>query len=403
MRPPLEGLRVLDASTFLAGPICCSLLADWGADVVKVEPRGGDPARVLGGPVVGPGMTPTFVSGNRGKRAIAVDYRSPEGRDVVARLAACSDVVVHNQRDDIAAGLGLEPAGLAGRGSTAIVCAISAFGPVGTYAGRPALDSMIQAMTGMATLTGETSGAPMRAGPQVIDVGTGMTAAGAVAAALLGRERAGDVRHVSISLYDVGLLFNAGFVVMRSATGHTPPRLANRSHPLLADQFAAADGFVVVAVWDPRRWAALCRALGVADLLDDPELADNDGRLRHYDRVGPRLQEAIAGWDAAALRDTLQALGVLCCITADLDAVVADEHTRTSGAIYDEARIGPATIQMAAGPVRLDGARAVAERPCPRLGEHSGEVLREWLLTGPEESRSLFARGVVVPADSTGG
>jgi crotonobetainyl-CoA:carnitine CoA-transferase CaiB-like acyl-CoA transferase len=119
--------------------------------------------------------------------------------------------------------------------------------------------------------------------------------------------------------------------------------------------------------------------------------------------VGPRLQEAIAGWDAAALRDTLQALGVLCCITADLDAVVADEHTRTSGAIYDEARIGPATIQMAAGPVRLDGARAVAERPCPRLGEHSGEILREWLSTGPEESRSLFARGVVVPADSTGG
>ncbi|UTI66229.1 CoA transferase [Paraconexibacter antarcticus] len=394
---PLEGLRVLDASTFLAGPICCSLLADWGADVVKVEPPGGDPARTLGGPVVGPGMTPTFVSGNRGKRAIAVDYGRPEGRDVVARLAACSDVVVHNQRDDVAARLGLEPTALSARGSTAVVCSISAFGPVGAYAGRPALDSMIQAMTGMATLTGETAGIPMRAGPQVIDVGTGMTAAGAVAAALLGRERTGVPRHVSVSLYDVGLLFNAGFVVMRSADGRTPPRLANRSHPLLADQFATADGFVVVAVWDTRRWSALCEALGVADMLDDPDLADNDGRLRHYDRVGPRLERAIRGWTSAALRDVLDDLGVLCCITADLDAVVADAHTRTSGAIYDEARVGPETIQMAAGPVRIDGARAVAGRPCPRLGEHSVEILGEWLLADDAESNVLLDDGVVIP------
>lgn len=393
---PLAGLRVLDASTFLAGPICCSLLADWGADVVKVEPPEGDPARTLGGPVVGPGMTPTFVSSNRGKRAIAVDYAAPDGRALVARLAAASDVVVHNQRDDIAARLGLDQAGVRARGSTAIVCAISAFGPVGAYAGRPALDSMIQAMTGMATLTGEVDGVPMRAGPQVIDVGTGMAAAAAVVAALLGRERTGTAHDVSISLYDVGLLFNAGFVVMRSATGQTPPRLANRSHPLLADQFAASDAFVVIAVWDPRRWTALCQTLDIADLLGDPDLADNDGRLRHYERLRPRLQQAVRGWPAQVLREALQQVGVLCCVTADLDAVAADPHTLSSGALYEEPRIGPLPVQMAAGPVRLDGERAVARRPCPRLGEHSRQILGDWLLTDPQEAELLLRSGVVM-------
>lgn len=389
-------MRVLDASTFLAGPLCCALLADWGAEVVKVEPPGGDPSRTMGGPQIAEGMTPLFASANRGKRAIAVDFASDDGRALVARLAGASDVVVHNQRDDVAARLGIDPTSLATAGSRAIPCSISAFGPQGTYAGRPALDSMIQAMTGMATLTGEPDGVPMRAGSQVVDVGTGMAAAGAAVAALLGRERTGDVAAVSVSLFDVGLLFNASFVALRSAQGHTPPRLANRSHPLLADQFAARDGFVVVAVWDRPRWSALCTVLELPELLADPELADNDGRLRAYDRLRPRLQEAIGRWPAVELRETLSKKGVLCCVTADLDAVAADPHTQTSGAIYEERRLGPQPLELAAGPVRLDGQRAVADRPPPRLGEHSREVLGDWLAAQPTEVDALLASGAVV-------
>lgn len=392
---PLAGLRVLDASIFLAGPLCSALLADWGAEVVKVEPPTGDPSRTMGGPRIAKGMTPTFVSANRGKRAIAVDFASEEGRVIVARLAGVSDVVVHNHRDDVAARLGIDPSSLAAAGSRAIVCSISAFGPQGTYAGRPAVDSMIQAMTGMASLTGEPDGVPMRAGPQVIDVGSGMAAAGATVAALLGRERTGAVCPVSISLFDVGLLFNAGFVALRSAEGHTPPRLANRSHPLLADQFAARDGFVVIALWDHRRWTALCELLDLCDLLADPELADNDGRLREYDRVRPRLQEEIARWSAVELREALHAVGVLCCVTADLDAVAADSHTRTSGAIYVERRLGPTPLEMAAGPVRLGGLRVVADRPPPGLGQHSREIMGDWLTESPAEIDALLAAGVV--------
>lgn len=393
---PLHDLRVLDASTFLAGPLCCALLADWGAEVVKVEPPEGDPSRTMGGPQLAEGVTPLFASVNRGKRAIAVDFTSDDGRAIVARLAAASDVVVHNQRDDVAARLGIDPASLTAAGSRAISCSISAFGPQGTYAGLPALDSMIQAMTGMAALTGDPDGVPMRAGPQVVDVGTGMAAAGATVAALLGRERTGAVTPVSISLFDVGLLFNASFVALRSAQGSTPPRLGNRSHPLLADQFAARDGFVVVALWDRSRWAALCHVLELSDLLADPGLAENDGRLREYDRLRPRLQEAIGRWPAVELRERLGAKGVLCCVTADLDAVAADPHTRTSGAIYEERRLGPQPLELPAGPVRLDGQRAVADRPPPRLGEHSREVVGDWLAADPTEVEALLSAGAVV-------
>lgn len=392
---PLTGLRVLDASTFLAGPLCCALLADWGAEVVKVEPPGGDPSRAMGGPPVAAGVTPLFASANRGKRAITVDFASDDGRALIARLAAGSDVVVHNQRDDVAARLGFDPGALAAAGSRAVVCAISAFGPQGTYAGRPGLDAMIQAMTGMSSLTGESDGIPMRAGPQVVDVGAAMAAAGATAAALLGRERSGSVQPVSISLFDVGLLFNGAFVALRAVEGHVPPRLANRSHPLLCDQFAARDGFVVLAVWDRRRWASLCEVLDLPELLADPALADNEGRLRAYERLRPVLQAAIGRWGAVELREALQANGVLCCVTADLDAVAADPHTRTSEAIYAERRLGPDPLELVAGPVRLQGRRAVAERPPPLPGEHSREILAQWLAAGPAEVADLIARGVV--------
>lgn len=392
---PLDGLRVLDASMFLAGPLCASLLADWGADVTKVEPFAGDPSRTMAGPRVGAGMTPTFVSGNRGKRAVAVDFADPAGCALVADLAAGSDVIVHNHRDDVAARLGLDAASLAARSSRAIVCAISAFGPEGTYAGRPAVDSMIQAMTGMATLTGEPDGVPMRAGSQVIDVGSGVAAAAAVVAALLLRERTGVVRPVSIALFDVGLLFNSGFVALQSAQGHTPPRLANRSHPLLADQFAARDGFVVLAVWDERRWRSLCDVLGVPGLREDPRLGDNEARLREYATLQPQLQQAIAGWDAEPLCEALRAAGVLSCVTADLDAVARDPHVRTSGAIYAEARIGPDPVAVPAGPFRSGGERLVAERPPPALGAHSREVLSEWLGLPDAEVDRLLAAGVV--------
>ncbi|XAY03946.1 Acetyl-CoA:oxalate CoA-transferase [Paraconexibacter sp. AEG42_29] len=386
---------MLDASTFLAGPVCCSLLADWGAEVVKVEPRVGDPTREMGGGRVSDGLSALFIAANRGKQSIAVDYTSEPGRAIVARLAAASDLVVHNQRDDVATALGLSRRALSEAGSTAVTCTISAFGPEGAYAGRPALDSMIQAMTGMSALTGDPDGVPMRAGSQVIDVGAGLAAAGASVAALLGRERGLGSRPVSISLFDLGLLYNAGFVTLRSAQGASPPRLGNRSHPLLADQFAAADGFVVLAVWDRRRWTLLCEALGLPDLGADPALAGNDQRLADYPPVRSALQGALSTRTCADVCARLQTVGVLCCVTADLDAVAADPHTRSSGAIYEERRLAGQSVEMAAGPFRLDGRRLIADRPPPRLGEHSAEVMSAWLGASDAECAQLTAAGVL--------
>lgn len=385
---------MLECASFLAGPIAAMMLADLGADVVKVEPPEGDFARGIG-PQSEPGTSAIFAAGNRGKQSIAIDLGAARGRELVAELAASSDVVLHNRSPAGALRLGLVGPSLRDRNPGVVACTISAFGSSGPYAKATAIDPVIQAMTGIMALTGEPDGAPMRAGPQVIDVGAGVTAAAAILAGLLGRERGAAGSDVEISLLDVGLMFNAGFFPARSIDGSDPPRLGNRSHPLVADQFAVSDGLVVLGVWDPARWKRLCELLGRAEWLERSAWSSNEGRLADYPALRRELESALAGWKADDLVSALRAAGIACGRTMSFSEVLNDPQVTGTGAIYEERRLGK-PLDLAAGALRIGGRRMVAADPAPHLGEHTSEVLRERLDLGAAQIDDMLDAGVVV-------
>lgn len=365
---PLDGIRVLDAASFIAGPLAATMLGELGADVVKLEFGPGDPLRRIGG-VLDDDTSATFAFANRGKRGVSVDLDAAEGADVVTRLVARSDIVVHNQRRATAARLGLDEAG--------VVVEVTAFGDRGPYAERPALDPIVQAMSGIAALTGEPAGEPHRAAAPVVDVTTAMTAALGALGALRERERSGEPRLVTVSLFEVGLMLNCSGFAMRSARGEPLERLGNASHALLADQFAAADGLVWLAVWERRQWRRLCELLGLGDLAADERFASNADRVDNQEELRPRLALAIEGRPAEELQAALTAAGIPAAITLTLEQVISDPHVRESGAMRRETRLGGPDLTLPAGPLRFDGSRPEQARPAPRLGEHTRELLAE--------------------------
>ncbi|MGI8460255.1 MAG: CoA transferase, partial [Solirubrobacterales bacterium] len=232
-------------------------------------------------------------------------------------------------------------------------------------------------MSGIAALTGEPEGKPRRVAAPVVDVATALTAAFVALAALREHERSGEPKLVAVSLFEIGLLLNGSAFAMRSARGEPLERLGNASHALLADQFAAADGLVWLAIWEERQWQRLCELLSLSDLAADEAFASNALRVANQERLRPLLTGAIAGWEAEALRGVLAQAGIPAAVTLSLEEVIADPHVRESGAMRTETRLAGPALTLPAGPLRIDGARQAADRPAPLLGEHTGEVLAE--------------------------
>lgn len=391
---PLAGVKVLDAGDFLAAPFCAMTLGDWGAEVIKVESLAGDTARRLGEMVSEPDVSAIFVSGNRGKRSLALDIRANEGIEVLRRIALSCDIVVHNRTAEQAKEFGLDHAMLAAERPDIIVGSVTAFGDTGPYAGRGALDPIAQAMSGMMAATGPVEGEPTRAAVTVVDFGAGMTLAAGVLAALHRRSRTGIGGAVTTALLDVGMLYSSSLYPHASVTGQPPPRLGNRSLPVLADQFATKDGFVVIAIWDEQRWRLLCDLLGLVELGVDPGLQSNADRLAAYDLIGPALHRATAGWTTTELVSELEVTGIACAQTLDVRQAAENPHIKQSGALYEEDRL-ESNVQMVSGVLRVDDQRATGPLPPPRLGEHSREVLSSVLGAGEDEIARLIDRGIV--------
>ena len=374
---PLAGLRVLDLSRVLAGPLCTMVLGDLGAEVIKVEhPRGGDDTRSWGPPwAEGPAGRESayYLSVNRNKRSVAADLKTEEGRALVRRLAEGADVVVENFVPGALERMGVGWDALSALNPRLVWCSITGYGSGGPEATRPGYDFAVQARAGWMAVTGEPGGAPMKAGVAVVDVLTGQNAAIAVLAALREREASGRGQRVEVTLFDSAL---AGLVNVTQAalvTGREPARWGNAHVTIVPYQtFDAADRPFVVAVGNDAQWRRLCEAAGAHALLADARLATNPGRVEHRQVVGDALGAIFRDRPAAEWLEMLERAGVPCAPVQGVREALADRG-RTwpmSGETYGQVETVPSPFPFAA-----------MRRPAPALGEHTDEVTRVGWLT----------------------
>jgi crotonobetainyl-CoA:carnitine CoA-transferase CaiB-like acyl-CoA transferase len=386
MTPPLHGLRVLELARILAGPWTGQILADLGADVVKVErPGSGDDTRGWGPPFVeahdgGHLSASYFHSCNRGKRSVTADLETEEGRALVKRLAAHADVVIENFKVGGLKRYGLDHASLRAASPRLICCSITGFGQDGPYAPRAGYDFIVQGLGGIMDLTGAPDGEPQKIGVAFADIFTGVYAATAILAALRRRGETGEGAHVDMALLDtqVGVLANQalGYLV----SGVAPKRLGN-AHPSIVPYqvFEAADGHLIVAVGNDTQFARLCAILGAPELAGDPRFVTNADRVRNRDALTPILSGIVRKTTRAALLDALEGAGVPVGPINTVADVFADPQVIARGMridLNDKAAAG-GVIPGVRTPIVLDGEPTASRRPSPALGAHNAEVLAD--------------------------
>jgi crotonobetainyl-CoA:carnitine CoA-transferase CaiB-like acyl-CoA transferase len=386
MPKPLAGLRVLELARILAGPWAGQMLADLGADVIKVERKGaGDDTRAWGPPFVqgadGKHIgSAYFHSANRGKRSIEADFESPAGQRIVQKLAKRSDVLIENFKVGGLAKFGLDYKSLAPESPRLIYCSVTGFGQDGPYAKRAGYDLMAQGMGGFMSLTGMPDGPPTRVGVAISDIFTGCYSVVGILAALAQREKTGKGCYVDTALVDstVGVLANQALNFLVS--GENPKRIGN-SHPNLVpyQEFPVTDGHIIIATGNDNQFVKLCGVLGGMELTKDARFSNNEGRLKHRQELVGRLCELTRRFKRQDLLDKLEDVKVPAGPINDLDQVFDDAQVKHRGmklslssrAAKDGAVPGVRT------PIVLDGWKAASERPAPLLGEHSAEILRE--------------------------
>ena len=386
MPGPLTGVRVLELARILAGPWAGQILADLGADVIKVERSGaGDDTRGWGPPFV-PGKDGThlgaayFHATNRGKRSIELDFETERGRQIVRKLAARSDVLIENFKVGGLAKFGLDYASLSKECPRLIYCSVTGFGQNGPHAARAGYDLMAQGIGGFMDLTGTADGEPTRAGVPVSDIFTGVYSVVGILAALTQRERTGRGCYVDTSLIDstVGVLANQALNFLVSADA--PKRIGN-AHPNIVPYqvFPAADGHLIVATGNDRQFQKFCAAVGEDKLADDPAYLTNKDRLARRDELVAKLSAATARMKRDDLLDKLETVQVPAGPINTLAQVFSDPQVKHRGMLLelksDAAASG--TIPGVRTPIVIDGAAMASERPSPRLGEHTAEILRE--------------------------
>jgi crotonobetainyl-CoA:carnitine CoA-transferase CaiB-like acyl-CoA transferase len=415
---PLAGLTVCDLSTILAGPYCSMLLADLGADVIKVEPPDGDGTRAWGPPFVGapePGVTyPSddprrdpayggesayFLSINRNKRDLRLDLRTEAGRDVLRRLLTRSDVLIENHRPGGLARLGFADSELERLNPRLVHLAISGYGVDGPLADRPGYDFVIQAVAGLMSITGqpdEAGGEPTKVGVAISDLTTGMLGAVAVLAALIGRAGGGAAvassapgQRIDLSLLEATLSWLSNQAANHLIGGLTPGRLGNE-HPNITpyETFRAADGELAVAVGNERQWHRFCTALGQPELATDPRFVSNAARLAHRGDLRGVLGAAFAARPREAWLVALAEADVPSGPLNDVAAAFADPQAQARGmvATVEHATAGP--IRLPGVPFKLSRTPATIRTAPPLMGQHNAEVLA-WLGYSPDEIAHL--------------
>ena len=406
MAAPLTGIRVLDLTRVLAGPWATQLLADLGADVIKIEhPRGGDETREWGPPFLeapasdGPRQSAYFLAVNRGKRSVTVDLATADGQRIVQELAARSDVFVENFKIGALARYGLGSDALRARNSRLVYCSVSAFGQDGPRRDEPGYDAMIQASGGLMSITGvpdgESGAGPQKVGVAVADLMAGMYAASGILAALQQRERTGAGEYVDVALFDTQLAWLAN-QALNYLVGGVAPQRHGTAHPNIVpyQAFATRDGHLMLAVGNDRQFEAFATAAGAPDLVRDARFASNALRVQHRATLIPVIAAVLRRESTQEWLARLRSAGVPCGPINDVAQAFADPQAVHRGARIEIQHPSLGLVPGVRNPLRFANAALALRRAPPLLGEHTDEVLRE-LGMSPAEVATLRSRGAI--------
>lgn len=396
MSAPLAGLTILDLSRVLSGPYCTMLAADMGARVIKIEhPAQGDDTRAWGPPFVA-GESAYYMSINRNKESVAIDFKARRGRDLLDALIAKADVVVENFRPGTLERQGLGYTTLAARDPRLIYVSISGFGHTGPRRTEAGYDAVAQAEGGLMSITGTSDGPPVRLGVAVADIASGMFAFQGLLLALIARGTTGRGQHVDVSLLDSVTALLTYQAARQFATGETPGRTGNR-HMTIApyDTFDTADGVLVLAVGNDTQWRKLCAVLDAIDLGADTQFATNAGRVNGYDALRPRLQALFDRWPLTKLVDALKAEGVPCGAVRSIADVTGDPQILARRMVETVMHPTAGAQRVLGIPVKLSDTPGEVRSAPPLLGQHTAGVLMHDLGLSEGEVNELAGAGVI--------
>lgn len=392
---PLSGLKVLDLSQIMAGPYCTMVLADLGAEVIKVEKAGkGDDSREMG-PYVN-GESASFAHINRNKQGIVLNLKDPQGREVLYDLARWADVVVENFRVGVTKSLGVDYDTLSKINPRIVYCSISGYGQTGPYAQKGGFDLVAQGLTGMMTMTGEVDGRPLKAGIAIYDIGAGITAAYAILAAYIHQMKTGEGQHIDISLAECGLPW---FIWEAAAyfTNGTVPKATGSRHRVSApyQAFRTGEGYIVIGAANQRSWERLCTdVIGRSELIGDPRFATNSDRLTHIAELEPLLEAEFAKADAATWIARCEASGVPCGPINDFSQAMQDPHFLARDMIEEVEHPKLGRMKMVGIPTKFSKTPGAVRTAAPTFGQDTDAVLRRLGLS-QDRIAELRSRGVV--------
>lgn len=403
MTGPLENIRVLDLSRVLAGPWAGQLLGDYGADIVKVErPVVGDDTRHWGPPWLGGvegGESAYFLCTNRNKRSITVDVACEEGQQVIRALAAEADVLIENFRVGTMQRFGLGADALRTLNPQLIYCSISAYGQTGSRSAEPGYDAMIQASAGLMSVTGPAdseSGGPQKVGVAIADIMAGMYASTAILAALNARAATGEGQYIDVPLYDSQVAWLANQNMNFLVGGKVPQRMGT-AHPNLVpyQAFATADGALMLAVGNDAQFQRCCAALGVPELAMDERFTTASARVKHREKLVPQLQELLSNQNTKDWLTAFRDANVPAGPVNDIGTVLTNDHAEERGLVRSIANSNGQDVPIVSNPVEFESTPVSYKQAPPLLGEHTDEVLSDWLGYSPERIRELRDGGVV--------
>ena len=376
---PLQGIKVIDFSQILAGPFCTMLLADMGADVVKIEkPNGGDDTRRYGPPFI-EGESAAFLTLNRNKRSIILDLKSEQGIAIVRRMLEDADVMIHNFRPGVVDRMGLAYDDVSAINPAIVYCTVSGFGTTGPYSSRAGFDLVAQGMSGLMSINGFPGAPPAKVGVPMADLNTGMFCAYGILTAYINRLTTGQGQHVDASLIESGIAYTLYESATYFATGEVAGPLGS-AHRMIApyQAFATQDGYINIGAANQNNWERMCRAVGREDLLGDERFASNPERMVSIDALTPIMEETFRTQTTAHWVETLENAGVPCGPIYNIEQVYADPHVQSRDMAVELEHPKSGAIRNIGVSVKLSDTPGSVRTPAPLLGQHSDEVLCQY-------------------------